>query len=434
MSLSTKPYKGARDFYPEDKRIQSYIFSVWSDVCQQFGYEGYDAPILEPTELYLSKGNEEIITEQTYTFSDRGGRSVTIRTEMTPSVSRMVAGRRQELAYPLRWYAIPNCWRYERTQRGRGREFYQLNVDLFGVAGTAAEFEMITIADTIMQRFNADRSMYVICLNNRRLTNYLLQDYAGFDPQTAHAAATLIDRKKKLAADDFTKQLAALCTAQQRQSGVIERLETVLDCTELADLPEELLKHPSVEELARLLNNLKQSGIQNITFDASLMRGFDYYTGVVFEVHDTHPENNRSMFGGGRYDDLVSLFGVAAVPTVGFAMGDITTLNFLESHELLPADTSETDVYVLLIGDIAIEAQSAIQELRALGLRVAVDISGRKLGDQLKTATKKSIRWALTIGPDELVSGSYRLKDLHSGNESAGTVNQLHAVILGQKG
>src|SRR6201994_4306063 len=165
MALSTQPYKGARDFYPADKRLQKYMFAKWREVCERFGYEEYDAPILEPLEIYLAKTGEEIVNEQTYVFEDRGGRKVVVRPEMTPTVSRMVAARRQELGYPLRWYSIPNLWRYERPQRGRLREHWQLNVDIFGVQGAAAEFEIITLVDNIFKAFNARADMYEIRLN-----------------------------------------------------------------------------------------------------------------------------------------------------------------------------------------------------------------------------------------------------------------------------
>lgn len=181
MSLSTQPYKGARDFYPEDKRLQEWIFNKWRNVVESFGYEEYDAPMLEPTELYASKTSDEIVNEQTYSFTDRGNRQVTIRTEMTPSVSRMVAGKRQELAYPLRWYSIPNLWRYERPQRGRLREFWQLNVDLFGIGNLSADFEMIQLSHEIMKSFGAKPRMYEIHINSRKLVNYLLQGYLGMD-------------------------------------------------------------------------------------------------------------------------------------------------------------------------------------------------------------------------------------------------------------
>src|ERR1700748_3133984 len=166
MALSTQPYKGARDFYPEDKRVQKYMFGKLRAVAERFGYEEYDAPILEPLEIYLAKTGEEIVNEQTYVFEDRGGRKVVIRPEMTPTVSRMVAAQRQELAYPLRWYSIPNLWRYERPQRGRLREHWQLNVDIFGVKDTSAELEMIMLVNDIFKAFRATPDMYEIRLNS----------------------------------------------------------------------------------------------------------------------------------------------------------------------------------------------------------------------------------------------------------------------------
>src|SRR5580693_9232630 len=179
MALSTLAYKGARDFYPEDKRLQKYMFGVWRTVCERFGYEEYNAPILEPLEIYLAKTGEEIVNEQTYVFEDRGGRKVVIRPEMTPTVSRMVAGRRQELAYPVRWYSIPNLWRYERPQRGRLREHWQLNVDIFGVDSAQPDVEIICLSFDIMKAFGASPGNFEIRVNNRRLVNYLLQHYLG---------------------------------------------------------------------------------------------------------------------------------------------------------------------------------------------------------------------------------------------------------------
>src|SRR5579872_2116099 len=167
MALSTQPYKGTRDFYPEDKRVQKYMFGVLRRVAEGFGYQEYDAPVLEPIELYMSKTSEEIVVEQTFVFTDRGGRTVTMRPEMTPTISRMVAGRRQELAYPLRWYSIPNLWRYERPQAGRLREHWQLNVDIFGVPGLEADHEIILVADKILKAFGAKKDAYTIRVNSR---------------------------------------------------------------------------------------------------------------------------------------------------------------------------------------------------------------------------------------------------------------------------
>ncbi len=431
MALSTQPYKGARDFYPEDKRRQKYIFAKLRDVAERFGYEEYDAPILEPLDIYLAKTGEEIVNEQTYVFEDRGGRKVVIRPEMTPTVSRMVAGRRQELAYPVRWYSIPNLWRYERPQRGRLREHWQLNVDIFGVADSSAEVEVITLVDAVFKSYGAAADMYDIHLNNRQLVDFILRDYLGLDETEAHATSKLIDRMHKLERDAFIAQADEIVSADKREAGVVEKLLGVLDVKSLKELPDAVRQTEAAMELEAMLEALQAAGITNAQYDPSLMRGFDYYTGIVFEVFDTHPDNNRSMLGGGRYDGLVGLFGVAPVPTVGFGWGDVTLANFLELHNLLPALPPETDVYVVLVGEVQTAAQKPIAELRAAGLNVAVDLSGRKLGDQFKIAEKKGIERVLIIGEAELSTGQFTLKNLGSSEEIkadvAGVVKALRA-------
>src|SRR5487761_1811001 len=217
MTLSTQPYKGARDFYPEDKRLQDYLFGVMQAVVQRFGYEKYDAPILEPLDIYLAKTGEEIVNEQTYSFEDRGGRQVAIRPEMTPTVSRMVAARRQELAYPLRWYSIPNLWCYERPQRGRLREHWQLNVDLFGVASLEAEHEMIQMMSALMSAYGAKPEMYVIKLNSRILVDELLLNYFKVSQVQAQSLRKLIDRMHKLEHPAFAAEIDAIFTPSQRE-------------------------------------------------------------------------------------------------------------------------------------------------------------------------------------------------------------------------
>lgn len=428
MALSTQPYKGARDFYPEDKRLQKYIFGVMRDVVEKFGYEEYDAPILEPLELYLAKTGQEIVSEQTYSFTDRGGREVTIRPEMTPSVSRMVAGRRQELAYPLRWYSIPNLWRYERPQRGRLREHWQLNVDIFGIEGLQAEHELIQVADAIMGAFGAKRSMYTIRLNSRKLMRAALGDYLRLGEVQVSTLSKLIDRMHKMDKAEFTGEAEAVLTPTQRD-GTAEKLFELLKVDSINSLPDELQSHASVKELRELMDLLLETGTSNAVFDITLMRGLDYYTDIVFEVFDNHPENNRSMFGGGRYDGLVGAFGVEPVPTAGFGMGDVTLANFLENHELKPELRAETDLYVVLIGDVYQRAQTVLADLREMGLNVAVDISGRSPDKQLKTAVKKAIRYALFIGEKELTDGQYSLKDLHSGDEQRHGAERVVSVV-----
>lgn len=433
MSLSVKPYKGARDFYPEDKRLQKYMFSKWREIVERYGYEEYDAPILEPLDIYLAKTGEEIVNEQTYVFEDRGARKVVIRPEMTPTVSRMVAGRRQELGYPLRWYSIPNLWRYERPQRGRLREHWQLNVDIFGVQGTSAELEIITLVNDMFKAFGATSNMYGIKLNHRGLIDYLLGDYLKLKEVQAQKIGKLIDRMHKMERSAFIAKVDEILDARQKEADAAEKLLAVLDASELKDLPEEAQEQPAAKELKDLLEKLKAFGVSNVSFDGTLMRGFDYYTGIVFEVFDKDPENNRSMLGGGRYDGLVGLFGVQPVPTVGFGWGDVTLANFLQGHGLMPALKPETDIYVVLVGDVLVRAQKVVNALRYKGLNTAVDLSGRKLGDQFKTADKKGVKYALIVGEDELKTELFKLKNLESGAEQSGSLADLIKVVQGDR-
>jgi histidyl-tRNA synthetase len=234
--------------------------------------------------------------------------------------------------------------------------------------------------------------------------DFALKSYAGLSDEEAHRASKLIDRRAKMPADEFNAQVPAA-----------DKLLPVLDAAQVADLPGELQEQ--AQELAGVISKLNEAGISNVKFDPSIMRGFDYYTDIVFEVFDLNPENNRSMLGGGRYDGLVGLFGVDPVPTVGFGWGDVTLENFLEGHGLLPKLQSETQLYVALAGDVLDRAQPVIAQLRAQGVNVAVDLSGRKIGDQLKAADKKGISRVLIIGANELESGQFTLKDLVSGDE-----------------
>lgn len=414
--LSTQSYKGARDFYPEDKRLQNYIFDTWKQVCERYGYEEYTAPVLEPIELFASKTSDEIVNEQTYTFTDRGGRTVVMRPEMTPSVSRMVAARRQELAYPVRWYSIPDCWRYERPQRGRNRQFWQLNVDLFGVATVDADLEIISLADAIMKQFGADESMYQIKINSRKLINLIMSQYLELDALQAKQMVRLFDKKDKLPADDFVEQARQIFKEDKASSG-LEKLYKLIRAETLADLPEGIKESQAMKEVQYLFTLLADHQVTAVTFDITLMRGFDYYTDIVFEVFDTDPENNRAMFGGGRYDGLVGAFGVEPVATVGFGMGDAPIENFLSSHNLVPQLTSTTQIYTVVIGDVLGAAQDVVRELRAKGINVAVDITGRKSEKQIKSALKMSIPYLLFIGEEEVKNQQYILRNVETQKE-----------------
>ena len=433
MKLSTQPYKGARDFYPEDMRLQKYMFSVWRKVAERFGYEEYNAPMLEPADLYRAKSSDEIVSQQTYYFTDRGGREVVIRPEMTPTVSRMVAAKRQELSYPLRWYSIPNLWRYERPQRGRLREHWQLNVDVFGIAGVEAEHEIILMADAIMKEFGASQDMYKIQVNSRKLMDSILADYLGADAVQAQTLIRLIDRMQKMPYPEFVGEIDAIFTPSQRETGASEKLLEILKASSLSDLPEVVRTNTAANEIQNLLHLLEESGVTNSVFDITIMRGFDYYTDIVFEMVDTDAQNNRALFGGGRYDGLVAQFGVAPVPTVGFGWGDVTLANFLETHALTPQLAPATEVYVVLIGNSYASAQKLLKTLRDEDVTVAVDASGRKPSAAIKSALKLGIPYVLFVGENELGSNRFNLKKLASGEEQTLSPERIVSMVLDER-
>ncbi len=394
--LSTEPYKGVRDFYPEDQAFINYLFAKTREFVERVGYVEYEASILEPSDLYKAKGveNEEMVSEQTYTFTDRGGREVTLRPEMTPTVARMVAGRRRELAFPLRWYSIPNCFRYERPQRGRLREFWQLNVDIFGSNSPAADAEILAVAYGLMMTYGARASDFQIKIGSRQAIQLIAQENNLSEEQTKKFFK-LLDRRSKISEVDFDSELSKL------------------------GINKSLLSPQNVPgDIKQMIADFKDAGITNIVYAPDVVRGFAYYTGMVFEVFDTHPDNNRAIFGGGRYDNLTALFDDEPLPGVGFGMGDEAIRLFLEVRGLIPPYMPPTVVYFAITApELALQAQTLAGALRRVGVNVAVDFGERKLGDQIKAAAKHKIPWLIVVGEDELASGVFKVKNLASGAE-----------------
>lgn len=418
-SLSTNPYKGTRDYYPADKRKQNYIFGVWARTAKRYGYEEYLTPLLEPLEVYTAKSGQELAGEQTYRFTDRGEREVAIRPEMTPSVSRLVAAKRQEMAYPARLFSLANFMRYERPQRGREREFWQLNVDMFGAEGAQADAEIITMGYQMLKEFGATTDMYDIKINSREVINAMMHDFLGLDPIQAPLMVRLFDRKNKITNEQFRDQAIEIFGRDAAQEG-LSKIAQLLVAKGVDSLPEAIASNPAVEELSVMFETLKQRGVTNAQFDITLMRGFDYYTGIVFEFFDTHPDNNRAMFGGGRYDGLVGLFGAEPLSAVGMAPGLTMTEMFLESHGLMPELASTTEVYVAVLGESSLAGATKLaDDLRSEGVNVELDFTGRKIDKQIKAAVKKQIPYVLFVGESELKSEKYNLKDTHTGQEEA---------------
>ena len=399
--LSPDSYKGVRDFYPKDWARLSAIFGTLRKTLALWGYEEYNASPLERAELYEAKTSEEIVNEQTYTFIDRGNRKVTLRPEMTPTLARMVANKRRELALPLRWFSIPNVFRYERPQKGRLREHYQLNVDLIGIASEEADIEILRIASELLKAFGAKESDFVIRVNSRALLTKACKT-AGLNAEATRAYLRLLDKKSKMTPEAF---------------GVAQSSITVKDPLTLVES----------KEIKALVATFTELGVTNAVFDPTLTRGFDYYTGVVFEIFDTNPANPRSIFGGGRFDKLVSLFGGDAIPAVGFGMGDVTLADFLETHGLMPKDDGGApQLYLGTPSPSDIPAAQAFADtLHKEGGRVFVNLTDKSLGDQIKDAVKRDIPLFIAYGKDEVANQTVRMKILATGEEAGLPFSEL---------
>ncbi len=417
IKLGTESYKGVRDFYPEDQAVQNYIFGVWKGVVEKFGYQEYNASVLESSELYRAKSGEEIVNEQTYSFKDRGDRDVTLRPEMTPTVARMVAAKKRELAYPIRWYSIPNLFRYEQPQRGRLREHWQLNVDIFGVDSIFAEVEMIQIAAEIMRSFGLKETDFEVRINSRKIMNYILNDVFKLDEEKAHKISKLIDRKKKMSSEAFVDLVTEIIGEASPTFLTLLNSQNLEEFT--SHLPQTKEEHKGLKEIKDVISALEGLGIRNAVFDQTLMRGFDYYTGVVFEIFDKNPENRRSVFGGGRYDDLLSLFGNDKMSAVGFGVGDVVLRDLLETYKLLPPYVSPITLYICPTEASFIGLSNEIaQELREKKVNVAVDYTERKVGDKIKAGDKLGAQYILCIGDEEAKTGNFKIKNLKTREEA----------------
>lgn len=422
--LPTQPYKGTRDFYPDDMRLRNWFFGKIRESLELASYEEYNGPMLESLDIYIAKSGEEIANEQTYNFTDRGERRLAIRPEMTPSVARIVAAKLGELNYPLKWFSIPNMYRYERPQRGRLREFWQLNVDVFGCDTYEADLDVIESAINVLRAFGADESMFKVHINNRRFFNDVIAAICRTDADGAKKVSKIVDKKNKIPRDVYEKELGEL-GIDAEQIGVIDSLYTmgVREATALA--PDSV----GTQELVSLFDMLKKTGLDKYcVFDFGIIRGLDYYTGTVFEVFDEAPENNRAMFGGGRYDNLVGMFAKnAKISGVGYGMGDVTLENFLVTHGLVP-DLYNAGVKVLVtrFDDVPYEKYLALADtLRQNGITASVYVGTKKFGKQIDYAVKGHYSHVLIMGTSEAEANTVKVKDLGTREETTVSVSEL---------
>ncbi|MGA3188513.1 MAG: histidine--tRNA ligase [Bryobacteraceae bacterium] len=407
--LSTQPYKGTRDFLPEEMSIRTQLFERLFKVVELFGFRRYDGPILESAAIYEAKSGEEIANQQLYRLTDKGGRELALRPEMTPSVARMIAANAESILFPARWYSHVNCHRYERPQRGRVREHWQLNVDIFGSEDVEAEVEIFDLVASLMDAMGATPKIYVLRVNDRILVEAALRNFIGAPADKLVAISMVIDRWEKVEASERDKALGEIGLDDQQIRRVAELTEMDLDAYCQAAGEEAAGK----SRLARIIREgLSEAPLK---FDPLIIRAFNYYTSTVFEVFDVSTENRRSIFGGGRYDDLASLFTTKRIPGVGFGMGDVTTWNFLEQHQLLPRINLGPDVYVFGTSpDYRDAVRRVTRLLRKQGFRTepAFDTPGLRAG--LKHANRMGVRYTVIVADDEYKSGTVSVKDMTS--------------------
>ena len=413
--------RGTRDFYPEDMRLRNWLFDNFTNASLLHGFEEYDAPVLEYEELYTRKQGEEI-TQQLYSFQDKGNRKVALRPEMTPSLARMVMARAGGLPMPIKWFSIPQCWRYERTQRGRGREHYQWNVDIWGTTEISADAELISVLVTFFEGIGLTAKDIVIRVSSRKVLEEVLGSL-GLEGDIFAQTCIIVDKMDKLSSEVIEDQLSDL----GHDSKVVTTIQAVLGIKDMNSL-QKALKDESVavSELNLLFDAIDSYGISEwVEFDASIVRGLAYYTGAVFEAHDRTGEF-RAICGGGRYDKLLSTLGGKDLPATGFGFGDMVIMELLAEKGLIPELVSDIDDIVIpLNSDLRNAAVMVAASLRNSGRTVDLVLEDKKMKWAFKHAERIGAARLVLLAPDEWSRKMVKIKDLDTGEESEISLNDI---------
>ncbi len=420
--LSNQEPKGTSDWLPEEFLIRQYIFNTWRRVCLRYGFEEYLTPLVENSEIYRAKSGEDIGGKELVTFTDLGGRELSIRPEMTPSVTRLVTKIYNSHPKPLKYFSIANFMRNEKPQRGRNREFWQLNCDIFGSASLRADLEILQLALDLMLEFNSPADSFVLMISSRKLIDAVL-DLSG-------ASQLAIDKKLLIVRtlDKWQKLKPAEITGRLQDAGLNGQAVIIIKKFMTSDSLEKLVKElPALKdnsgflEISQALQSLKDLGYGDyLEFNPTVIRGFDYYDGLVFEVFDRHPDNKRALFGGGRYNGLANIFGVDNFPAVGFAPGDETMKLFLEAWKLLGQveDNQEEKYYLPLLSDsLILETDRLAKKLRSQGKNILLGLEKQKISKALEFANKKKAIKVVIFGEEEAQQGIYKIKNMKTGQE-----------------
>ena len=417
----TQGVRGTRDFYPEDMRLRNWLFDNFIAASLLHGFEEYDAPVLEQEELYTRKQGEDI-TQQLYNFQDKGDRKVALRPEMTPSLARMVMARAGALPLPIKWFSIPQCWRYERTQRGRGREHYQWNVDIWGTTEISADAELISVIVTFFEEMGLTSDDIVIRISSRKVLEEVLGSL-GVEGDLFTKTCVIVDKMDKLSSEIIEEQLSEL----GHSSDVINKIQTILGIKDMDNLRSSLEDSSSaILELDTLFDLIDAYGMSEwVQFDASIVRGLAYYTGSVFEAHDREGKF-RAICGGGRYDNLLSTLGGKDLPATGFGFGDMVIMEVLKEKGLVPELISGVDDIVIPLSpdlrDIAVRVAAS---LRLSDRTVDLVLEDKKIKWAFKHAERTGAKRLVLLAPDEWSRKMIKVKDLENGEEKELSLKDL---------
>lgn len=431
MALNKQPYRGTRDFFPKDKRVRDYLFAVMTKTAESFGYESVDGPLLEEVELYKAKSGEELINEQIYSFTDRGERFVAIRPEFTPTLARMVAQVHREQSKPIRWFSIPNLMRYEKPQRGRVREHWQLNCDVFGTAGRLGEVEILQVAVELLQNYGANSSHFEILLNDRAIVDAVFKGMMKANEEQTYRLYKIVDKSKKVTQEALHKMVSEIGLEKESENIFYHYLQlSTFDGAK--SFLEKYNQHEIASQFTAFVELTKKANItEYLKFDPTIVRGLDYYTGIVFEIFDKHPDNRRALCGGGAYANLLQIFNEDPLPGVGFGLGDVTLKDFLEVHQLLPnLDLPVNDVFVTFQEDDGLDAALKLaQSLRKHGLKIVTSLESLKFKKVFPTAEKKGVKFVTLMGSDELSKNQVQLKNLATKEQHTLDLSDLQNIL-----
>jgi len=409
--------KGFRDFYPAEMAARREAIDTVESVARGYGFREIGTPALEPAEMYADKSGEEIL-EELYAFEDRGGREVALTPELTPTVARMVVARQQALTKPIKWFSTRPFWRYEEPQQGRFREFYQTNVDIFGSSEPTADAEVLAVAADALTGLGLDTTDFEFRVSHRDILGGLLASFEG--GVDTRAAIRAVDKREKVEDEEYVE----LLTDAGLSPGQVEQFDELLATPE-GEL-DDLVAFAGTDRVRDAVGNLQavldaaaDFGVREYcTLSLTTARGLDYYTGVVFECFDSTGEVSRSVFGGGRYDDLIEGFGGQPTPAVGFAPGYATLSLLCQRAGVWPEERLTTDYYVLQVGETRETAARIARELREGGHVVESDVSGRSFGAQLDYADSINAETVVIVGERDLAEGQVTLKEMASGDQT----------------